>query len=215
MAPLPASPPTLNVLIAPLVVLKSKPLVVLTFTVLLGRALALFNDDRAGRDGRAAAVGIGAAQEQRAGAQLAQAARAADGIADGKHVGRGGDVEATIERRPVDRVVSQAGDGRSGDLQGPAVEDHGCRRCARLLLAEMLSSPPASVVPPPKLLLPASVSVPVPVLVRPPGPDNKPASVTALPRVLMVPLPPPPAPVKVMAWLVENPRRPQGFRCRR
>ncbi len=43
MLPLPASPPTLNVVIAPLLVLKSKPLLALTVTVLLGTALALFN----------------------------------------------------------------------------------------------------------------------------------------------------------------------------
>ena len=42
MLPLPASPPTLNVVIAPLLVLKSRPLLTLTVTVLFCTALALF-----------------------------------------------------------------------------------------------------------------------------------------------------------------------------
>ena len=44
MLPLPASPPTLNVAIAPLLVLKSRPLLVPTVTVLFCKALALFNE---------------------------------------------------------------------------------------------------------------------------------------------------------------------------
>ena len=44
MLPLPASPPRLNVAIVPLLLLKSKLLLVLTVTVLFCRALALFNE---------------------------------------------------------------------------------------------------------------------------------------------------------------------------
>ena len=53
-------PATLNVVIAPLLVLKSRPLLAPTLTMLFFRALALFKAIAPGRDRRAAAEAVAA-----------------------------------------------------------------------------------------------------------------------------------------------------------
>ena len=80
--------------------------------------------ERSPADERVARVDVRGGEGQHARTSLRQTAAAADDIGHGKHVGRIGDVKAAIECSPVDRrVVPDAGNGRSGDLQDSAVEN--------------------------------------------------------------------------------------------